>query len=208
MYVRTYVHTWWVTLRNVTRNVTRNITYRIYHNIGTRYGPYVRHTVWHIHILFGILWWWRWRSGMRGYRGLDTTTPNSFYSKFANITLTRATHCTRGRIYDAHAQSHWREAKMRMRIPSKQLILTHFWTKFRSGSPRLENFSNRGFGKNQRNWWENPFSAFAGISINPLATPGWVNPPTVKLVEDITKVGITTDYMYRCGKEIIARLWC
>ena len=26
--VRTYVHTWWVTLRNVTRNV---VTYRIYH---------------------------------------------------------------------------------------------------------------------------------------------------------------------------------
>jgi len=80
---------WWVTLRNVTRNV---VTYWIYH----RYGPYVCHTVWHIQIrstqiLFGVLWWWRWRSGTRGHRGLDTTTPNSFYSKFANVTrATRA----------------------------------------------------------------------------------------------------------------------
>jgi len=85
---------------------------------------YVRHTDWHIQIcttqiLFDVLWWWRRRSGTWGHRGLDTTTPNSFYSKFANVT--RATRASPApAFFDAHAQSaHWREAKMHMRIPSK-----------------------------------------------------------------------------------------
>jgi len=77
--------------------------------VGTRYGPYVHHTVWHIQIrstqiLFGVLWWWK--SGMGGHRGLDTTTPNNFYSKFENVT--RATHASPAParcIYDARTQS-------------------------------------------------------------------------------------------------------
>jgi len=40
---------------------------------------------------------------MRDHRGLDTTTPNSFYSKFANVT--RATRTSPARIYDARARS-------------------------------------------------------------------------------------------------------
>ena len=76
--------------------MSRGMSLHTGYTIGSRYGPYVRYTVWHIQIrstqiLFGVLWWWRWRSGTRGYRGLDTTTPNSFYSKFANVTRARRT---------------------------------------------------------------------------------------------------------------------
>jgi len=57
---------------------------------------------------------------MRGHRGLDTTTPNSFYSKFANVTrATRASPVPAPAFFDARTQSaHWHEAKMRMCIPS------------------------------------------------------------------------------------------
>lgn len=61
-------------------------------------------------------------------------------------------------------------------------------TNSRSTSLRLENFSKRGLGKNQRKQCENPFSEFEGISISPLATPGWLKPPTVNWVEDIAKL--------------------
>jgi len=89
-YVRTYV-------RGGSRSgMSRGMSLHTGYTIGTRYGPYVHHTVWHIQIrstqiLFSVFWWWRWRSRTRGHRGLDTTTPNSFYSKFANVTrATRA----------------------------------------------------------------------------------------------------------------------
>ena len=63
-----------------------------------------------------------------------------------------------------------------------------FSTKVLSTSPRLENFSNNGFGNNQRNRWDKPFSAFPGISIKDRATPGCVKPPTVRWVDFITKL--------------------
>ena len=44
-----------------------------------------------------------------------------------------------------------------------------------------------GRGNVHRNLCDSPFSLFDGISIRFLATPGWVKPPTVSLVEDIAK---------------------
>ena len=60
-----------------------------------------------------------------------------------------------------------------------------FLMKSRSTSPRLENFSNRGFGKNEGKDAKIPFP---GISISSLATPGCVYPPTVNCEEDIMKL--------------------
>jgi len=51
---------------------------------------------------------------VRGRRSLDTTTPNSFYSKFANVTRAMRASPT-PTFFDARAQSaHWREANMRL----------------------------------------------------------------------------------------------
>jgi len=56
-------------------------------------------------ILFGVLGDGRWRSGTRGHRGLDTTTPNS---KFANIT--RATRASPAlAFFDARAPEEARQ---------------------------------------------------------------------------------------------------
>lgn len=55
-------------------------------------------------------------------------------------------------------------------------------------SPNEQNFSYRGFGNNQRKRCESPFSVLDGTSISDLATPGCVNPPTVKFVEAIEKL--------------------
>jgi len=80
MYVRKYVRTWWVTLRNVTRNV---VTYHrqglgIGHNMcvtQTDTFRYARNQIERRR--------WRWRSGttaQRGHRGLDTTNTKQLVS--------------------------------------------------------------------------------------------------------------------------------
>ena len=98
----TYVRTWWVTLRNVTRNV---VTYRRYHIwvLGMGHMCVTQSDIRSTQILFGVLWWWR--LGTRGHRGLDTTTPNSFYHKFTNVT--RATRASPAPACMTRARS-WR----------------------------------------------------------------------------------------------------
>jgi len=120
-YVRTYVCTY-VRMYVVDHTQECHVECRYIPDIGMGHMTwYVCHTVWHIQIrstqiLFVVLWWWRWRSGTQGHRSLDTTTPNSLYSKFANIT--HATRASPAPAFLVRVQSaHWREAKMRMRIP-------------------------------------------------------------------------------------------
>ena len=52
---------------------------------------------------------------------------------------------------------------------------------------RLANFANVGFGNIQRNRWLNPRSAPVCCSMILRATPGCVNPPTVRAVRSIWK---------------------
>ena len=63
------------------------------------------------------------------------------------------------------------------------ILLTNAW----SISQSDEKLLYRGAGKYHRNRWENPLSMLAGASIKDRATPGWVNPPIVIIVEDMAK---------------------
>ena len=47
---------------------------------------------------------------------------------------------------------------------------------------KLSTFPYTGRGNSHKNRWLKTFSAFPGNSIKDLATAGWLNPPTVRLV--------------------------
>ena len=47
---------------------------------------------------------------------------------------------------------------------------------------KLSNLAYTGLGNNHKKRWLSPFSALPGNSIRDLATLGWLNPPTVRLV--------------------------
>lgn len=73
-------------------------------------------------------------------------------------------------------------------IHNNNYSLLNFIIKALSTTPNVSNFSYSGLGNNQRKRCERPFSELDGMSINDLATPGCVNPPTVRLVELMVKL--------------------
>ena len=62
-----------------------------------------------------------------------------------------------------------------------------FCVKVLSVGSRLSNLPYTGLGINHKNRWLSPFSALPGNSIRFLATLGWLNPPTVRLVLGMEK---------------------
>ena len=96
---------WWVTLRNVMRNVvTYPHKYRIYHRyyIGMDHMCITQSDTFRYarSAFFGD------GDGGRGHGAIAAwilTTPNSFYSKFANVT--RATHATPAPAYKMRVRS-------------------------------------------------------------------------------------------------------
>ena len=52
---------------------------------------------------------------------------------------------------------------------------------------RESNLHYTGFGTNHKNLCETPFSAFPGFSIIARENSGWLNPPTVRLVDGMEK---------------------
>ena len=63
-----------------------------------------------------------------------------------------------------------------------------FWNNVSTFSKVLKLPYSSGFGNTHKNWWDSPFSALDANSIKFLATPGWVKPPTVSLVDAIMKL--------------------
>ena len=67
------------------------------------------------------------------------------------------------------------------------MLSLSFLRKFLSTLPNVSMCLYKGVGKSQRKRWDKPFSVLAGMLIRARATPGCVNPTTVRLVEDMEK---------------------